>query len=194
MIGFEADWNKIFNLEGPGTYYFTSDFVVIGQPFSKRTWFYALEEYSDIAADNTQVIESFKSGQITGGIDYRGFDWRSTIRLRGTFGEFTPELQKDHFETTGRLDQQNRDSLSFTYALATELVTYEVITPFIKDSLLSNNMFIRTYELQGFLPTLKRINVVPEEIEKPDYFERNTNGVFVFIFSDKLKEPVKNNF
>lgn len=193
-VGFFADWNLIITAFGPGKYFFKADRVIIGQASTVETWKYNLQEFSEEAANDTIKITSVKTGCIEGGIDYSGFIWTSEVRFNGTFGRPEPKLEKDHYQTQGRYDIQLRDKINTTYVIETELLPYEAIKPFIYDSLLANNIFITTYELQGFLPPYVLFNVVPEEIDGPTYFERNTNGKFSFVFKDKFNRPVKTNF
>lgn len=194
-IGFFADWNLIFNAFGPGRYFFTADRVIISVAQNQdRTWFYDLQQFDEIAADDTIRIDANQTGFIDGGIDYSGFNWISQIRYRGIFGKPIPKIEKDHYQTQGRSDRQVRDIVRTVYNMETELVPYEAIFSFLYDKFMSTNMFITTYELRGFLPLYQPINVVPEEIEDPTYFERNTNGKFNFTFIDKFHGPVKTNF
>lgn len=195
-IGFEANWNAIFNAFGHGDYKFTVDTVLIGVASTTTSWIYSLQEFSEEAASDTVLIKSeqARDGIIEGGIDYTGFNWINTLRIFGTFGQANPTLEKDHYQTQGRLDRQIRDKITTNYTLETELIPFEVISPFIYDNLLANSISIMNYDLFGFLPLYKFIDVVPEEIEEPTYFPRNTNGKFTITFSDKLKVPVKSNF
>ena len=195
FVAFVADWNLIYNAFGHGRYYFLIERNILGQSLDDITsWFYDLELYSEEAANDTVRIESIKSGCIEGGFNYLGLTWESQIRFRGTFGRPTQSLEKDHYVTQGRKDEQIRDSILTTYLMQLELVPYDVITPFIKDTLLANDMFITSYSYDGFIKPYLKFNVVPEEPQDPTYFERNENGVFEFTFTDKFKTPVKSNF
>lgn len=193
-FGFTVDWNLVFNGLGHGTYFITTDRVKIGVASSLRSWHYALEEFSEIAAGDTILISANKSGIIEGGIDYSNFTWVDRLRIYGTFGNPSPTLNKTHYVTQGRRDKQVRDSISTSYTLETELVPFEVIGPFIYDTLLANDINIMTYVNFAFLTKFKFFQVVVDEIDEPTYYERNTNGKFTFTFSDRVKIPVKTNF
>ena len=192
-FGFEVDWNKVFNLLGTGTYFITTDRVLIGVSSSLRSWQYAVQEFSEIGAGDTILISETKEGIIQGGIDYNGFAWVNRLRIYGTFGDIDPKLDKIHYANQGRSQRQVSASSLTSYTLETELVPYEVIAPFLYDTLLQNNIDIMVYTLFSFLPKFKFYEVVADEIEKPSFYERNTNGKFTFIFSDREKTPVITN-
>ena len=193
-IGFLADWNKIFNTLGHGRYYFVIERVIFGQILTDLTsWFYDLELYSDQAANDTVRIEASKSGCIEGGFDYSGFTWFTEIRFRGMFGRPTRNLNKDHFLTQQRRDEQIIDSMIKTYSMQIELVPTEVITPFLDDTIMANDIFITSYSFDAFLTPYVKFNVVTEEPQDPEYFDRNINGLFEITFKDKFARPVKSN-
>lgn len=192
-VGFIADWNLIINAFGTGQYFFESDVVILNQADDNRTWFYWLEPWDEIAANDTVRIQSFQRGPIDGGIDYTGFKWESEIRLRGKFNWTNSPLTKDHYQSEDRQDIQNRDRTVAEYTLSLFSIPYGPLRQILLDKNLANDTIIQSYELRGVLPLYEEFNVTPDS---PGPIERLEDSNFVDIeitYVDKSVKPVKTN-
>jgi len=193
-IGFVADWNKILDLLGIGTYFFTADRVIISLSSSLTSHKFELDVFSEEKADGTIKIVTTQNGIIEGGNNYRDFTWTGYIRLYGFFGQPEYTHTKEDFIDTNRNIQQIQESIRTVYKMSLKLHPSSVIVPFIKDRLLANAMVIIPYGLFDFLERYRDIPVSTEGIDESKYYERNTKSSNVFLFTDRNQTPLKRKF
>jgi len=199
LVGFLADWTKIFNAFSGGTYQFKTDVTILGSSYTIESREFLLQAYDDTAAHRTVKIESYQTGNILRSeFDYSNVltdlpnGWYSSIRIEGKFGQKTPTLEEDNYFNSSYELFQNRPSVNYSYTLDTNLIPETLATVISSDTMLSNTILLTDYN-QNNNEILRRISVVPESFEDTTYY---FNGKLRYIikFKDKTQNIIKRNF
>jgi hypothetical protein len=195
-VGFVADWNKIYNALGAGSYYFEVTTVIIGVTTVKQSIYYNLQPYSDLAADRTVRIETWNTGSILNSVfDYAGIltgGWYQSVRLRGKLMPKNPKLVTDNYFDQDYNLQQIQDKITDEYTLVTYPVPAEISNVLIYDNLLANTVKISDYNIYNE-DVIRELSLYVTDIQKKSY-NLSRHVSFEIKFSPKKDNCIKNNF
>lgn len=190
--GYIIDWELVGTLLGNGTYFISITLTDFGNPITSESHLYKCAPYSDKLADGTVKIVTTNEGIIEGGEDYDGITWSRAVRFDGFFGSPSFSLETSDYEDNDRNWNQNQDRINITYNLSTDLLPSGVSNQLILNDILANRILIYDYNLLN-TELFDGLEVRPESIEEPEYFEYNPNGAYSFVFKPVGNKPVKRN-
>jgi hypothetical protein len=190
--GYLAEWNKIATAFGFGTYSFEVDNVNFGNTITSTSRDFQLMPYSETSADQTVKIETIHNGCVEGGFDYTGMNWIRSIRIPAIFGNKVQRLETDNYFDTNNNKTQIRDQIVNEYTLETMRLPSSVMTPFIEDKILANQIFITDYNLFNF-DDIRQLEVVATEINEQNYSSKSKKASFKIGFEQKLQNIIKRN-
>lgn len=198
--GFIVDWFKIFQAFGGGIYKLKTKTArkIVALGFKETcSCSYMLTEYSDEKANETVRMEVvFNSYYINSGEDYRGINWPQMYRVRGTFGNLDPKVEKDNYLNSSRQITDIQDTLYNEYTFETYHVPFcfssEIVKTGANKSLASvaDEIYLTNYNISDHW-NLKRVPVVLKSIKIPGQ-DANSNKVsFEMTFEDRDRTNVK---
>ena len=195
-IGWLADWTLIFNAFSGGRYQVRVTTTILGQENVFTSRIFRLNLYDDRSANRTVKIESFQNGNIESSeFDFTELlpgGWPSSIRLRGTFGQMKPTLERDIYQDPSYRAIQNRDSVRRDYTLRCEIIPETIYGRIATKDILANQVLISSFDLLQD-ETYEQYPVVPESFEEAEYGSLGRLN-FSIIFSDRQKNIIKRNF
>lgn len=191
-VGYIIDWQLVGTVLGNGTYQISITVTDFGNPITTESHLYKCTPFSDIIADGTVKVVTTNQGIIEGGEDYDGITWSRSVRFDGFFGRPSFTIETTDYEDNDRRLNQNQDSIGITYNLSTDLMPSGVSNQLILNDILANRILIYDYNLLN-TEVFEGIEVRPESIDEPEYFENNPNGAYSFVFKTVENKPVKRN-
>jgi len=198
-VGFVADWNLIYNLLCPGSYWFEIDTTILGVTETIYSICYDLKKYDYANAQFTVRIETWNTGVILNSdFDYAKLipelplGWYQSYRIGGKLLAKIPKLTIDNYYDQDYQLLQIQDKISDTYELETHLLPASISNQIIYDNLLANTILISDYNLWNE-EIIRQINLYPIEINKK-YYAYNNNCNFNIKFTTKFDNIIKNNF
>jgi len=187
---FIADWNKIYNALGVGTYYFEITKKVLGVTLAAyNSIYYKLNKYSDSLANGTVRIETYNTGTIINAeIDYNALfaaGLYQSYRIEGKLMPKQPKVETDNYLNQDYKYLQIQDKIINEWTLITGMLPSSISNMIIYDNLLANKILISDY------------NAYNEEIIKEKELSLveipNKNGYINHYFTIKFKETLENN-
>lgn len=192
-VGYLLDWEQVLTLHGTGNYQVKAQLNIIGVSSTYESRKFTLCQYSDIAADGTVRIESYQNGNIIGNqFDFSGLNWYQSIRLAGRFGNPTPVMEKDDYETETRNIRQIQTKMRREWDLNTKQIDWEVAEKLIYNKMLANEILITDYSIRAE-SIWRRIGVFPKELEKIKT-PTSVNKIYNIKLVDNKDIFIKRNF
>ena len=192
-IGYILNWRDILATFGAGCYQVKADRVIINQNSTVESHLYDLKPYNEFITEGTVKLLIFSQGYIEGGVDYSGFEWEQSIRVRGKFWNPQATFETDNYQDSERNINQIQDEITTDYTLELEPIPVNIAKPLIYDRILGNRILIYDYNLFNFERYID-FEVYPKEIVDSVFHNRTGKGKFTFRFTDKKKNIIKRNF
>lgn len=195
-VGWLADWTKIFNAFSGGLYQVKVNTSILGTDSTFESRLFRLNIYDGRSANGTVKIESYQTGNIESSeFDFTNLiegGWYSSIRLKGSFGEMEPSLERDIYLDDSYREVQNRDVLTRAYNLRCNIIPETIYNRLATNEMLANEVYVTSFDLLQE-QTYEQLPVVPESFAENNYgaFGRLN---FVVQFSDRQKNINKRNF
>lgn len=198
-VGFLADWNKIYNALGGGTYWFEIEKTIIGAATTTYSIYYDLKLYSDRAANKTFRIETYNTGVILSSqFDYAKMltelpnGWYQSYRIGGKLLPKVPKLTTDNYYDQSNNLMQIQDKVTDDYELETIPIPESISNQLIYDNLLANKTLLSDFNIFNE-EVIRQISLYPTEINKKA-FGMNKNCKFNIKFTTKKDDNIKNNW
>jgi hypothetical protein len=190
--GYKVDWSKVYNLIGTGDYYVEVDGTFIGVPTTFSTESYRLRTFSFLLANGTVRVETVMNGYLgTTKFDYSGLNWVNQIRLKGFFGNRTPEYERDFIKYQNRNLRQIRDELINMYKFQSGNVPSCVTKQIIDYHFLADEIYISDYNSNNHDYELKSVAVIPEGNDEVDYNSYSRGAILNYTFKDRVQDKLK---
>ena len=193
LVTFYVQWEKIRDLLGFGTYYFTfqifSDITRVVN--DGRTSFFQLMPYSCDAANGTSRITVRNTGYIEGGNDYTGLDgytlgfgglrnyWEQQIRFFGRVIRLAPETLEEYLVTNARGQEMIQKQRIPNYQLQVNNIKNNASQPLINDYFLSNYITVDDYNINN-VENFRNLRIIETGVESEINFPGTENEFFVF--------------
>lgn len=194
--GFVADWNKIYNSLGPGTYYFEITTVIIGTTTVTESIEYYLQPYSDFQANGTVRIETYNTGNIISSqFNYESLltgGWYQSVRIKGKLLPKIPKITTDNYINQNNEIIQIQDKITNEYELELSLIPSVIADTLIYDNMLANKILISDYNIYNE-DVKRQVELRPTDIEKK-YFNYNNNVKFKIKLTESKDNIIKNNY
>ena len=207
--GFIVEWNKVADVLAFGWYKINIVVknVALNVLSDTTTPCYRLKPYSCEAAHGTVRITTESRGYIENGFDYEDIDytlilpsgkgvtktsWPQQLRWYGKFLAVVPTLQTDNLIDGNRNTRQIQAQIFDNFTLRLEHVQPIVSTPFLRDQLLSNAIYVADYNINNPEKyTEKQVN--PVDIASRTTTSLNKNEFFVINMEETNKATLKRN-
>lgn len=201
---FIIKWNNVADLIGFGTYSMniTVTGTVANELFNKDYPTFRLLPYSCDAVHNTVRIQTFNSGYIEGGFDYRGLSivnpynadqiingWVQQIRYYGQVDLTGIPVQIDNLSDQYRNLLQVQTQIVNEYTLRLEFIKTDISKQIIYDNLLSDYILLSDYNANS-VDTYRELKVSLVSIDAPENF-KNRSQVFNIKFVDYKQNLLK---
>jgi len=191
--GFIADWALISAAFGYGHYQIRASLTIIGTSYDIDSHVYHVVPFNLRFAHNTVKVESYQTGQIVSGFDFRGLvdgGWYSSLRVPATM-VMQGSMESDrYFDSQYRLIQ-NRDRVIRTFNVNMRLIPDQIHDHFVGFVSLANYNRLSAYDAYSE-QEWRNIEVVCENIGDFDS-KSNGFGVFSMEFKDRRENIIKRN-
>lgn len=161
------DWKKVSEIHGNGDYIIKITINEFTQEISKESHKYRVMPFVEEVADRTIKLESYNTGVIKNGFDYRGLRWYQSIRLYGDF-KLKPVLQSENFEDSDRKIQNIQSSIREEIAMELDRMPSSVFRQLWNNDLLATEKRISNYKVFAF-EQYRRVDVILKAMDDPDY-------------------------
>jgi hypothetical protein len=190
--GYRIDWSKVYNLHGQGDYYIKVDGTFIGVPTTFSTETFRLRTFSFLQANGTVRVETVMNGYLgTTKFDYSGLQWVDQMRLKGFFGNRTPEYERDSIKYQNRNVKQIRDELINSYKFQSGNVPSCVTKRLIDYHFLADEIYISDYNSNNHDYELKSVAVIPEGNDEVDYTSYSRGAILNYTLKDRVQNKLK---
>jgi len=193
-VGFIASWKKIIDTLGTGTYYFQFKETVFNREFITKTFNFQLTTFSDVKADKTIRFRFVQNGLIEDGLDYKGLNWITEIRIKGKFRYLKPTLVFNNYPNSKRTIKQIQDKSIKNFEIETYFIPEEVGDVFTENGVISNDTLVTNYDLFAYKKNTIDFNMIFTEVSdfKGNY-NVNSMGSFTFTLQEITQDTVKRN-
>jgi hypothetical protein len=198
--GFIADWTKIYNAFGGGSYQIKIQYSNFGNSYTLESRLFRLYPYIARLAQNTVRIEGYQTGNIIGlDVDFSALledlpnGWYSSIRVPGRFGDKTPTLETDEYLNSSYKVTQNQNKILNEYTLETKVIPASVSNRISQNYILSNSVLITNYDLFDS-EIYRRLEVVPVSFSEVAHFQEMGGLKYQITFRDRSQNIIKRNF
>lgn len=192
--GQEVLWEYVLDQHGEGLYYIQETRTIFGVSITVRSDVYDLQQYTPEMADRTIRLEWYQNGYIIGneGWDWTGMNWYQQLRLYGSIIEKKPILTKDEILDSNRKVVQVENQVQFEWSVEFEIMPQTVWDKLCVDHALSNEVYVRDYNLCS--PEYqKQLKVVPVDIPEVTTFELSKQRDITISFAEKEQARIKRN-
>ena len=195
MKTFILDWKKVLLAFGEGGYQIRKDITIasIVIPILSNT--YTLKQYSVATAEHTVRLDLEMNGQLKReGLDFEGTDFRSTIRVRGFFGNNNPEfIQRNQIVRDKNTNVQNYMSKENKYVLQTEYLPSCITEEILGFFLFANKKWISDFNSNNHSYELTKVPVHFETNDGTEYRAQIRNAQLNMTFTDRFLDNEKFN-
>lgn len=192
-IGYYLDWQAVINLLGAGIYVVVWDVTAFGSTARKSSCKYDLQVWTEDRANKTVRVETIMDGIIEEtGMDYRGTQWKDSLRFYGTFGKQQPTYEVESVVQGDNNVKPIRSQLVGEYSLEGHLNNSCITDKLINYHLRGNRIFISDYNrfnhkvYKGFAVRLK-------SSEGFEYPSKTRDAKFTILFEDDKLNRIKSN-
>ena len=190
--GFIIDWNLVQQGFGYGKYIVRVEIVSLGTTYTKDSHYFNVVEYNAYRADGSVKIEGYQNGSFQKYFDYTGLNWPQMMRIRGKFGNKTPNLTVDNYEHYSRYIEEVGNNITDFYELSSELLPSKIFN-FINYTLLrANTLLITDYNLLN-QELYRQRSVYFNSFKEVKNEELSRKSSFVYSLVDKLNNDIKRN-
>ncbi len=204
--GLVIQWRKVVQLHGFGNYQLniTVSNVIPNEIFNKDYPVFCVMPYSCESAHGTIRMETYQSGYIEGGFDYRNLNfggppntqqaniqtgWGQQIRWYGRFWRLKPVVQTDNLYDNNRNLSQVQTQIEPAYQLRLEFIKADISDQVIYDNMLADYILMSDYNADA-VKDYKNVKVSLEDIIDTEPFLNKTelyNIKFVPYKQNNLK-------
>lgn len=189
-VGFLVEWEKVLDLEGPGTYEIVADVTVLGNTTTCTSEPFQLLPFTREAADGTVRIDAVCNSNVESSeFNFIGINWFKSKRIYGQFGYLEPTFETKNYFDQSRVVRKIQDAIVNEYTLETTLLTGDISNKIIYEQLLGDVLTITDYNIITDRPYVG-VQVYPDEIERPIPGEE----VWRFKFTDKQPNHISRLF
>jgi len=196
-VGFVLDFEKVYPLSGAGEYQIKAVKTIMGVITEYESQKFILKEYSDLAANNTVLIETYNTGTIlSSAFDYKDLidgGWYQAFRVKGILLPKKPKLETDTLLDQDYNKIQVQDKIINEWELETYPIPSEISNIIIYDNLLANRIIISDYNLYNE-EVIKEKELFLNDISEKTTYLKLGRSKFLIKFVDKQENIVKNNF
>lgn len=190
--GFIIDWSLVQQAFGYGRYKVRTTHVSMGQTYTFDSHTFYVVEYNAKRADGTVRIETYQNGSIINGLDYTGIGWYQSLRINGKFGNKTPKLVQENYQSTDRTVKQIQSKTEYTFTLVTHLLPGYISNYINEDAIHSNDIVITDYNLLN-QDLYRRIPVYVSDIPNVTNHNHSRSSNYVYEFKPKQDNTIKRN-
>ena len=192
-VGFIADWKKFYTTFGGGQYYFSFKETVFSQDFETESVKYQLSTFTDAKANKTVRLRFEQNGIIEGGLDYRGLNWITEVRISASLKYSTPKITIDNYQTSNRTIRQIQDKAIENFELETYFMPSKIGDLFVKNGVLANNILITNYDLFGYKKYVDFQVLITEITDFKGNYQVNSLASFTFALEERVQNNIKRN-
>lgn len=192
-VGFIVDWRKIQQILGNGIYYFEFKETIFARDFITESVKFRLVGFTDERSNKTVRIKFVQNGIIEGGLDYRGLNWETQIRIVGYLKYNVPRLEIDNYQTSKRVVTQIQDKTIENFTIETDLIPSTIGDQIAKNGVLANNILITNYDLFAYKKYVDFDVVVTENSDFKGNYTTNELGAFSFKCDERTQNYIKRN-
>jgi hypothetical protein len=190
--GFIIDWNLVQQGFGYGKYVVRVEIVSLGVTYTKDSHTFNVVEYNAYRADGSVKIEGYQTGFFQKYFDYTGLNWPQMMRIRGKFGNKTPNLTVDNYENYSRYIEEVGNNITDFYELSSELLPSNIFN-FINYTLLrANTLLITDYNLLN-QELYRQRSVYFNNFKEVKNEVLSRKSSFVYQLVDKVNNDIKRN-
>jgi hypothetical protein len=158
-------WKKVFEEYGNGDYKIKVIINEFGQEIEKESHTYKVIPYYDAIAERTIKFESFNTGVIKNGFDYRGLRWYQSIRLFGDV-KTKPVVNIDNYEDSERRLNNIQTQIREEYLMELDRMPSSVFRQLWNNDFLATEKRISNYKISAF-EQYRRVNVELKSLGDP---------------------------
>ena len=196
-VGYQLDWEKVFNLHGAGWYQVKAEKVILGTSSTETSQKFRLLEYSDEAADGTTRIESYQSGNIlSSSFDYTDLvvgGWYQSYRINGRLSSPDPKFETDRILDENYEQDQVNDQIFKEWTLETKQLSSQIGNQLLYDNSLANKYLVSDNNNNNY-EIYRRQNLYVTGIEKLHENAGNKQRSWKLTLSNKIQNTIKRNF
>ena len=190
---FILEWKKVIDSLGIGCYTIRLDKSIAGVSISETSLTYELMQFSTELANGTYRIDTIQDGNLNlYSTNFKGSEFKDSLRLRGYFGNATPEMIEDSIVFSNNERVQISLDIKNEYIANNSFIPIEAFTQLKNIILTGNQIFGNDYNTDNPSYDLVKIPLYAEELT-PDYRRGNRNILVNMKFSDKFINNRKTN-
>ena len=190
---FIVEWRKVLSLLGAGTYQIKQEVDIAGItiPYFSNT--FTLKHYSIAVADKTARIDCTMDGLLVDeNINFKGSGFKTTLRVRGFFGNNTPEFEQDNVTRRDYYTEQVSFSQSNKYIFQGQLLP-ECVTSDFYWMLKGNDIFCSDYNINNHSYKYEVKPVILDNSDGEAYFATSRDINLNLTFRDRYNNNRKLN-
>jgi hypothetical protein len=190
---FIVEWRKVLSLLGEGTYKIKQEVDIAGItiPYFSNT--FTLKAYSIAVADKTARIDCTMDGLLVDeNVNFKGSGFKTTLRVRGFFGNNKPEFEQDNVTRRDYYTEQVSFSQSNKYIFQGQLLPECVTTDFYW-MLKGNDIFCSDYNINNHSYKYEVLPVIVDNSDGEAYFPTSRDINLNFTFRDRYNNNRKLN-
>jgi hypothetical protein len=196
-VGYQLDWEKVFNLHGAGWYEVKAEKVILGTSSTETSQKFRLLEYSDEAADGTTRIETYQTGNIlSSSFNYSDLvvgGWYQSFRINGRLNSPDPKIETDRILDENYEQDQVNDQIYKEWILETKQLSSQIGNQILYDNSLANKYLVTDNNNTNY-EVYRRQSLYVTGIEKLHENAGNKQRSWKLTLSDKIQNIIKRNF
>lgn len=195
LKGFKVEWRKVLQQLGEGNYKIIKRFTISGIPFETESYTFTLKKYSTGNADKTIRVDIVMNGRIEkDGIEFKGTNWKHSLRVPGFFGRREPKFEEDNI--VKRTYEKNQISMrqNNEYKFQTNYIPVCLTSEILDFMFFANDIYMNDYNLNNHSYEFKKFGVKVTSNEGTTYAVTMRKARLNFVFEDKFANNIKRNF
>lgn len=189
-----VDWKKVLSLLGSGLYQIEKDMTVGGFAFTEMSNTFHLEPFSSLLADKTVRIDTVMNGKLVHlGVDFKGTDFKTSLRTKGFFGRREPEYVQDNLVKRDYSIEQISMSQENKYEYQTTLLPVCITEDLFDFILFGNDLFISDYNKINHSYNFVKFAVELDSSKGTKYYTTRRDARVNLVFKDRIKNKRKLN-
>jgi len=195
LKGFKVEWKKVLAVLGEGNYKIIKRFTLAGMNFQNDSFTFTLKKYSTSNANKTIRIDIVMNGRIEEtGIEFKGTNWKHTLRVPGFFGRREPKYEEDNIVKRSYKKNQISMRQSNEYKFQTNFIPVCLTSEILDFMFFANDIFINDYNLNNHSYEYKNFGVKITSNEGTTYGTLTRKARLNFIMEDEYANKIKRNF
>lgn len=189
-----VDWRKVLLALGEDSYQIKQEITIAGITTDIFSNTFTLCEFSIDTADNTVRIDTVENGLLVReNVNFKGTNFRTSIRVRGYFGNPDYAYEQDNLFKRDYNTQQVSMDLNKTYKFQGLQLPDCIIDELMEFVLLGNELYISDYNKNNPSYNYERFAVVLENVDSVEYNSLNRTPNVNLTFTDRIKNIRKLN-